>query len=114
MREFPANRGRDLGYVAGRGQPVEPGQQRLLERGRDRHGRQRSRERVVVALIPEQIGLQHGPGQLLDEQGHAVGLGDDLVEHRRQVAPCRRSAAPTMAAPCRRLNRLRVSAVTWA
>jgi hypothetical protein len=38
----------------------------------------------VVALIPEQIGLQHGPGQLLDEQGHAVCLGDDLVEHRRR------------------------------
>ena len=90
MREFPANRGRDLGYLTGRRQPVEPGQQQLLERGRDRHGRQRPRERIVVALIPEQIGLEHGPRQLLDEQGHAVRLGDDLVEHRSEAAPCRR------------------------
>jgi hypothetical protein len=84
VREFPANSGRDLGYLTGGSEPIEPGQQRLLERGRDRHRRQRPRERVVVALIPEQIGLQHGPRQLLDEQGHAVRLGDDLVEHRRR------------------------------
>ena len=62
--------------------PVEPGQQRLLQRGWDRHGRQRTRESVVVALVPEQIGLEHGPRQLLDEQRHAVRLCDDLVEHR--------------------------------
>ena len=36
-------------------------------------------QRVAVARVPEQAGLEHRLGQLLDEQRHAVGLGDDLI-----------------------------------
>ena len=43
-----------------------------------RERRQRPGQLVMVAGVGEQARLEHGLGQLLDEQRHAVGLGHDL------------------------------------
>ena len=56
-------------------------------------------------------GLEHRLGQLLDEQRHAVGAGDDRVDHSagRRSPPSCATIASTPARP----RRLRVSRVTW-
>ena len=41
-------------------------------------GKKGSAELLILSLI------EHRPRQLLNEQGHAVRLGDDLVQHRRR------------------------------
>ena len=71
----------DLGHLPDRRQPVEPGHQRVVQRRRDRQRRQRPGQGVAVALLLEQPGLEHGLGQLLDEQRHPVRLGHDLLQH---------------------------------
>ena len=38
-------------------------------------------EHVAVVVLVQLLAFQHGLGQLLDEQRHAVGALDDLVEH---------------------------------
>ena len=50
-----------------------------MERRRDRQRRHRPRHRIVVAGFREHAALDHGLGQLLDEQRHAIGAIDDLV-----------------------------------
>jgi hypothetical protein len=58
---------------------IEPRQERLLERCRDRRRSNRTRCHVPVAGFYEQAALDHGLGQFLDEQRHAIGPIDDLV-----------------------------------
>ena len=72
-----------------------------MERVGDGQGRQRPRQGVTVALVPEQPRLEHRLGQLLDEQRHPVRLRHDTVQefrrerlapgdppdHRRRLAP---------------------------
>ena len=74
---------------------------------------ERPRQRVVIAPIGHQTALQDRPGQLLDEQRHAVGLGDDPLD---QLGRERLGAGQSgdQFADWRRLSRLSVSAVTFA
>ena len=67
----------------------------------------------MVALVLEQIGLEHG------RVNSSTNSGTPSVLATIWSSTAAGSALPplsraTMAAPCRRLNRLRVSAVTWA
>ena len=58
----------------------------------------------AVGRVVEQAGLHHGLGQLLDEQRHAVGLGDDLGQHlgrQRPPAGHRRRQLGGLALPSR-------------
>ena len=41
-------------------------------------------ENIGAVLLAQQAGLEHGLGQFLHEQRHAVGLGDDLIQHFRR------------------------------
>src|SRR5918998_341985 len=52
-----------------------------MQRGRDRQRRHWPGQSIAIRLLQQETGLQHCPGQLLHEQWHAVGLGDDLVEN---------------------------------
>ena len=59
---------------------VEPRHQRVVQGGRYRQRRQRAVERVMPVLLAQQSACDNGLGQLLEEQGHAVGAGEDLLE----------------------------------
>ena len=79
MLESAADAGADLCHLFDRGEPVEAGHQRILQRRRDRKRRQRARHHIVIAGVGEEARLDHGLGQLLDEQGHTLRLSQDLV-----------------------------------
>ncbi len=64
MVELAADDGGDLGHLLDLGQAVEAGHQRVVQ----------ARRHTGVA------GLDDGLGQLLDEERHAVGAGDDGVD----------------------------------
>ena len=42
------------------------------------------RDLKAVATVHDDFGLEHGLGQFLDEQRHAVGAQDDLAQQRRR------------------------------
>ena len=71
--ELPADDRGDLRHLARLVEAVEPRHQRILERRRHR--------RAVLARR-----FHHAPGQLLDEQRHAIGLGDDRRDRFRLQA----------------------------
>ena len=79
VRELSSERGGDLRDIACRRQAIEPRQERLLERCRDRQRSNRTRRHVPVASFYEQAALNHSLSQLLDEQWHAIGPIGDLV-----------------------------------
>ena len=76
-------RGRELRQALHRRQAVQPRHQRVVQGGRNRQGRQGTGQAVAVLALLEQAGLQHHLGQFLDKQGHAIGLGHDLLDHLR-------------------------------
>ena len=80
VAELPADGRADLGDLLHRRQPVEPRHQAVAQRRWDRQRRQRPVQDIAVRLLLQEAGLQHGLGQLLHEQRHAVRLVDDLVE----------------------------------
>ena len=104
--ELAAERGADLRDLLDRGEAVEAGEQRVVQRRRDRERRQRTGQLVMVAGVGQEPELEHRLGQLLDEQRHAVGLGHDL---RRDLRPAALVLATrsTRAAPSRRPSRVR-------
>ena len=112
-RERPADARGELGDLLHRGQPVQARHQRVLERGRNGERRQGPRQLVAVAEVPEEAGLEHELGELLGEERHPVGLGDDLIEHLlgQRLAPGHRGRDLVV---WRRVKRLRVSVVRWA
>src|SRR3954468_8401709 len=82
MAALPPDHGRHPGPLLDRSQAVEPGHQQGLQRRRDRQRRQqRLLELVVVIPVHEQARLDHHLGQFLNEQRHAVGFGQNLIEH---------------------------------
>ena len=80
--ELAADGGTDLGDVLGRRiEPVEPGQQRALQRIGNGNPLERALELIMAADFAPDIFLEHRLGQFLDEQRHTVGPIDDLIEH---------------------------------
>jgi len=81
MGELPTNGGTNLCHpFAGRPEPIQPCQQRGVERGRDRAARRWTRRQYRGDLVVALIAFEYGFGQLFDKQGHAVGTLDNLVE----------------------------------
>jgi hypothetical protein len=78
VRELAADAGAGLGHLLDERQAIQPRQQRIVEGRGNRERRQRAGQLVAVARVPEEAGLEHRLGQLLDEQRHAVGLGHEL------------------------------------
>ena len=79
--ELATHHGADLSHLPHRRQSVEPRHQRCMQCRRNRHRGQRTIEHVVVVALLQQPGFEHGLGQLLDEQRHAIGTGEDLLHH---------------------------------
>ena len=70
----------DLQHLARGTEPVDPRHQRGLQRRRNRQVLCRLIEHVVIAGFVQSLALEHRLGQLFDEQRHAVGALDDLIE----------------------------------
>src|SRR3984893_18349288 len=81
VRELAPQRGTDLSHLSHRSQSVKPCHQRGMERRGDRYRWQRTVEHIVTLPFPQQPTLEHGLGQLLDEEWHAVRANKDLVGH---------------------------------
>ncbi len=81
-RELPADGRADLRDLLDRRQAVEPGQERGLEGGRDRDRRQGTIGHIGVIGGPQGAAVEHGAGDLLDEQRHPVGVVHDLAQDR--------------------------------
>ena len=77
--KFASDRCANLRHQPHRCQVVEPCHQRVVQRRRDREGRQCAVEHVAARLFAQQTALQDALGQFLDEQRHAVGPIGDLV-----------------------------------
>src|SRR5205807_3353618 len=80
MGELPSDCCSDLCHILDRIKPIETGRQRGLQRRRYRKRRQRSVKHVTLGGLVEDSTLEEGPRQLLDEQGHAIGMRKDLVQ----------------------------------
>jgi len=50
-----------------------------MERCWDRQRRNRTRRHIPIAAVHQQPALDHGLGQFLDEQRHAIGPIDNLI-----------------------------------
>ena len=62
----------------GSSEAIEAGHERVLERGGDGDAREGAGQDPAVRLLPQEARFEKRPGQLLDEEGDAVGLGDDV------------------------------------
>jgi Recombinase/Resolvase, N terminal domain len=79
--ELAADHRADLGDLLDRSQTVEASRQRIVQRGRNRQRRQWPGNLVPVGAASKKAGIQHCLSQLLDEERHAVGPLDDLLQH---------------------------------
>jgi len=87
--ELAPDHGAHLGQLLGGRMPVEPGQQRVVQRVRDGQRWQRAEQLIVLAHVAQDAELENRLGELLDEQGDAVGAREDLVQQlgREPLAP---------------------------
>ena len=69
-------------HAFGASQPIEPGQQRLVEGGGNGQRWHRPGRRVLRLDVGRAPRLQHRFGHLFDKQGDAIGLGHNLLQHR--------------------------------
>jgi hypothetical protein len=70
-----------LCHLFDRGQPIEPGHQRVVQRiGNGQQG-ERLQQLIMVLPLPQQARLQHHLGQLFDKQGDAIGLSHHVPAH---------------------------------
>jgi aryl carrier-like protein len=79
--KLAADDGCRLGDLLDRRQAVEAGDERIVQGRGNRQQWQRPAQRQAAATLLEDPHLEHGLGQFLDEQRHAVGLGEDLLQH---------------------------------
>jgi hypothetical protein len=80
MIELAADASSDLGDLLHGSETVEPGHQRIVQRGRDRQRWKRSCEHVAIAGVAEDPRFKHGFRQLLGEERHTLGPRQDLAE----------------------------------
>ena len=80
--ELAPDRRTDLRHLLDRSEAVEARHQRVVQ-GR---GNRERRQRVLLG-VGDQPRFQHGLGQLLEEQRHAVGPRDDLVADLGRQCP---------------------------
>ena len=81
--ELAPDRCADLRDLLDRGEAIEPRHQRVAQGQRDRQGAGAPGIFPAIAGIPEVCRFEDRLGQLLDEQRHAVGLAEDLLEQVR-------------------------------
>jgi hypothetical protein len=78
-----------LGHGFRRSQAVQAGHQGIVQRGGNRDTRQGPREDIMGLFLPQEVGFQEHPGQLLDKQGHPISLNDNMLYHlpRQRLTP---------------------------
>jgi hypothetical protein len=81
VRKFPPQGCRQLGHLAGRSQPIQPGHKRVVQSRGNRQRRQRAGQVVAVLTCLEETRLQHHLGDLFHKQRHAISPGDNLGQH---------------------------------
>ncbi len=92
MGKFASDRGADLRDVPHGRQAVESRHQRILQGRRNRQRRKRGAKHVTARLFSQQVGFEHRFGEFFHKERHAVGLGDDLLQHFvRQRLACRQA-----------------------
>ena len=88
--EHPAQRRCEMSDVLGVRQAIQARHEGVVERFGNRQRRQRLGQTEGVPNEFESARIEQCLGQFLGIQGHAVGAGDDMLEHlRRQLAPAR-------------------------
>ena len=80
VRELSANGGPDLRDLLERPHAIETSHERVGQRCGYRQLTPWTGENVTSLLLGKKVGFEHRLGQLLDEQRHAVGLDDDLLD----------------------------------
>ena len=80
VRELSADGGADLRDLLERPHAVETSHERVGERCRVSRVDAMDRRARSALLLGKKVGFEHRLGQLLDEQRHAVGLDDDLLD----------------------------------
>lgn len=88
MTELPAECRADLGHLLHGDQAVEPRHQGIVQRRGDGDAVDGSCVFVAPVGGHDEVGVEHCPGEFLEEQRHAVGLRDDVC---RQVVRQRRA-----------------------
>ena len=84
MVEVAADDGGGLRHLLDRVQAVEPGHQRIVQRGGDRQLAERAVEQPGVVGLPERAQFEHRLGHLLDIERHAIGARGDLGHQLRR------------------------------
>ncbi|MGY3123840.1 hypothetical protein ACVWXQ_007777 [Bradyrhizobium sp. S3.14.4] len=115
--ELATDGGADLRDALERSHPVQPRHQRVGEGRRDRELPPWARQHVAPVPLGQEVGFENGLGQLFQEQRHAVGLDDDLLDHllgklaARDALDQRRAQLPAQAVQHQRGDvRMRVPA----
>jgi hypothetical protein len=85
--ELASEHGPQLCHFTQPRHPIEPCHQRILQCLRDVQLCQRAREHIGVASGLEHPRTEDGLGQLLDVERHAVGLGNDMIDHLAGQGP---------------------------
>ena len=80
IREFASNGCADLQHFARRTEAVDARHKRRLQRGRNGERPRRLVKHILVAGFLQLLAFEHGLGEFFDEQRHAVGAVDDLIE----------------------------------
>jgi hypothetical protein len=62
------------------GQPVEPGHQGILQRRRNRQGRQRAGQHIAAGVFLHETRFEGGLHQLFHKQRNPIGFGHELGE----------------------------------
>ena len=78
--ELAPDRRTDLRDLLDRRKAIEPGHQQVAEGRRDRQAAGMPGIFPAVDCLNEVAGFEDRPGQFLDEERHAVGLAEDLVD----------------------------------
>ena len=81
--KLPPDAGPDLGDVLDRGLAVEPGHQRVVQRGRDREVHLVAQHLIAIRGFHDIFRVEHGAGELFDIERHPVRLVGDLRLDRR-------------------------------
>jgi hypothetical protein len=90
VAEHPAERRCEMRDVLDVREAIQARHERVVERFGNGQRRQRSGQAEAVAVQLERAGTEQRLGQFLGVQGHAIGPGDDVLEHfRRQFAAAR-------------------------
>ena len=81
VRKLPSQDRPELRHLFHHRQSIEPGHQDILQRGRNRQGRQRASQHIAAGVFLHETRFQDGLHQLFHKKRDAIGFGHDLGQH---------------------------------